>query len=193
MQGTGAGAGAGAGAGSSLQLLSDRYDLSCQVTQLDMMRKLWRQEQQQRFASDAAVNAAKNQSSRLWKELIQSEDRVAKLEDTTSLLRLEIDDMKAKELSQRDYATMELVELQELETELQGKLSSIREAIQKRIREEVVKSEQRLCVVCQEAEKAVLLLPCRHLCLCQGCASKPELQLCPLCRTPFTEKLDVYS
>ncbi|OAY72846.1 putative BOI-related E3 ubiquitin-protein ligase 2 [Ananas comosus] len=36
------------------------------------------------------------------------------------------------------------------------------------------------CKACGDGEACVLLLPCRHLCACEGCAA--ELAACPVCR-----------
>ncbi len=47
------------------------------------------------------------------------------------------------------------------------------------------------CVVCLEAAPAVVLLPCKHLCLCAGCA--PHLANCPVCRTPAASQMTVYA
>jgi hypothetical protein len=49
------------------------------------------------------------------------------------------------------------------------------------------------CVICREQQKAVLLLPCRHLCLCQGCSHKHELPSCPVCRTHVVERMRIYT
>ncbi|KAE8692226.1 putative Ubiquitin carboxyl-terminal hydrolase family protein [Hibiscus syriacus] len=40
----------------------------------------------------------------------------------------------------------------------------------------------RLCRNCGEEESCVLLLPCRHLCLCTVCGSR--LLICPICKSP---------
>ncbi len=53
--------------------------------------------------------------------------------------------------------------------------------------------EQRLCVICQEKEKSVVLIPCRHLCLCADCANHEQLKLCPLCRRQIESKFVVFS
>jgi hypothetical protein len=50
-----------------------------------------------------------------------------------------------------------------------------------------------MCVVCQEREKTTLLMPCRHLCLCSGCAARTELKSCPLCRCDIVDRIPVYS
>jgi hypothetical protein len=55
------------------------------------------------------------------------------------------------------------------------------------------KNEERMCVVCLESQKSVLLLPCRHLCLCGECSSRPEVTKCPICRQTIYEKLVVYA
>ena len=39
----------------------------------------------------------------------------------------------------------------------------------------------RLCRNCRKEESCVLLLPCRHLCLCTVCGS--SLHICPICKS----------
>jgi len=55
--------------------------------------------------------------------------------------------------------------------------------------------EERRCVVCQDDKKAVLLLPCRHLCTCDSCwkellrTSGPS---CPVCRQEVREAVTAF-
>ncbi|XP_042478753.1 BOI-related E3 ubiquitin-protein ligase 1-like [Macadamia integrifolia] len=46
------------------------------------------------------------------------------------------------------------------------------------------------CKVCRVNEVCILLLPCRHLCLCKDCESK--LNFCPLCHYSKLYSMEVY-
>ncbi|CAM6040598.1 unnamed protein product, partial [Sphagnum compactum] len=50
--------------------------------------------------------------------------------------------------------------------------------------------EQRTCRVCRCNDVSILLLPCRHLCLCKECESR--LDACPLCRSLKNASVQVY-
>ena len=43
-----------------------------------------------------------------------------------------------------------------------------------------------LCVVCQEGERSVVLVPCGHAALCADCA--PACAACPICRADVAER-----
>ncbi|OQR92650.1 hypothetical protein ACHHYP_03372 [Achlya hypogyna] len=47
------------------------------------------------------------------------------------------------------------------------------------------------CVVCLSATKNVLLLPCKHLCLCASC-SQQITEVCPLCKGKIEAKTTVF-
>ncbi|OAY85907.1 putative BOI-related E3 ubiquitin-protein ligase 3 [Ananas comosus] len=47
------------------------------------------------------------------------------------------------------------------------------------------------CRACGDAEACVLLLPCRHLCLCRACESKSDA--CPLCHVPKNASLQIFT
>jgi hypothetical protein len=54
--------------------------------------------------------------------------------------------------------------------------------------------ENKLCVVCQDRNKCVILLPCRHLCLCTQCSIiiKREHGKCPMCRQDARRTMKIY-
>jgi E3 ubiquitin-protein ligase MGRN1 len=49
------------------------------------------------------------------------------------------------------------------------------------------------CVICLTDIRNVLLLPCRHLCICGSCAENLKFQSanCPICRIPFRALLQM--
>lgn len=54
--------------------------------------------------------------------------------------------------------------------------------------------ESKLCIVCQDRNKCVIILPCRHLCLCMECCSiiQREHRSCPVCRQNVGRTMKVY-
>lgn len=58
--------------------------------------------------------------------------------------------------------------------------------------------DKRKCVICQDQIKSVLILPCRHMCMCVLCAGQIVKsrtigrRVCPLCRTRITKVMNVY-
>lgn len=55
-------------------------------------------------------------------------------------------------------------------------------------------SADALCVICQERQKCVLTLPCRHVCLCTECCMRlyGYQRTCPICRTFIYHSVTVY-
>lgn len=53
-----------------------------------------------------------------------------------------------------------------------------------------------LCVICWNDKKTIVLLPCRHLCLCLSCSKKLqtniEKSICPICRNDVENFLEVF-
>jgi hypothetical protein len=49
------------------------------------------------------------------------------------------------------------------------------------------------CVVCMSELRDTMVLPCRHLCLCNPCAEVLRFQsnFCPICRAPFSSLLQI--
>lgn len=90
--------------------------------------------------------------------------------------------------------TLSLPHCKQLDQELRVVLSEISKRKEYLISEALQsQAEQRLCVICAEREKTVVLLPCRHLCLCDVCSSYDSMVNCPLCRKDIDHKISVYS
>ncbi|XP_073005569.1 probable BOI-related E3 ubiquitin-protein ligase 2 [Typha latifolia] len=51
------------------------------------------------------------------------------------------------------------------------------------------REEKKVCKNCGGDEPSVLLLPCRHLCVCAACG--PVVRLCPVCRFPHNGAVHV--
>ena len=52
-----------------------------------------------------------------------------------------------------------------------------------------------LCVVCMEREKNMLLLPCRHICMCKACTDKivdGDSAQCPVCRERVVDSFEAF-
>lgn len=50
--------------------------------------------------------------------------------------------------------------------------------------------ESRSCKMCRVNEVCMVMLPCRHLCLCKGCESK--LSMCPLCHSSKLISIEIF-
>ena len=60
-----------------------------------------------------------------------------------------------------------------------------------------LEKDKRLCVICQDNIKNILLMPCRHVCICRQCLREIRqgrlgLLQCPLCRTHIETSLEVF-
>lgn len=59
--------------------------------------------------------------------------------------------------------------------------------------------DKNLCVVCQTEEKNIVVMPCRHMCMCKSCCTqlfriqRYARKTCPLCRHTITSTLEIYA
>ena len=141
--------------------------------------------------ADAKVDMLKDQNTTLLAELSATTAEV-------SSLLLERDELQATadRLCGRPSALegITLEECTDLERLLKFSLESLEARKATLIKEALgQQKEQRLCVVCQASEKSVVLLPCRHMCLCDVCSTHEQLTHCPLCRRPIAHRISVYS
>ena len=49
------------------------------------------------------------------------------------------------------------------------------------------------CVICMSAARDTTALPCRHMCMCHGCANalKTQTNKCPICRNEIESLLHI--
>lgn len=88
------------------------------------------------------------------------------------------------------FAQKSLAELVALEEEVKRALCRIETA--KKLAASNLQ-EERVCVICKESPKCVLLMNCRHLCVCKECGHHNSLVQCPLCRETITERINVFA
>jgi len=93
-------------------------------------------------------------------------------------------------LHQGSLSKMSIDELESIEEKLRVILDLVITAKTNKLSQQ---AENRSCVICQEEPKTVLLMPCRHLCVCNACSNNHHLQKCPLCRNEITERITVFS
>jgi len=62
------------------------------------------------------------------------------------------------------------------------------------LREVEREREDKLCVVCQDREKCIMILPCRHLCICENCQVplRTHRNTCPICRRGVKQMIKAY-
>jgi hypothetical protein len=62
------------------------------------------------------------------------------------------------------------------------------------VRENIDKeTENNSCVVCLDAPKTMVLMPCKHLVLCDSCGNDNNMISCPMCRVAITSRFHVFS
>jgi hypothetical protein len=165
------------------------YDLQARIIQLE--------KQLQTAASEAEVSrihleesvvesmVAARECVTLKEKLLSANENMVQLEQELTVLRA--DDEALREIT-------EVAECDKLEQYLKASLSRYENHKAMLINKMVENNteESRLCVVCQSAEKSVVLLPCRHVCLCRGCANNEQVKDCPLCRIHIQDKIAVF-
>ena len=56
-------------------------------------------------------------------------------------------------------------------------------------------TDETLCVLCMDAPKDHIIIPCGHQCVCEACAEKlkkARKALCPFCRVPINATFKVF-
>ena len=56
----------------------------------------------------------------------------------------------------------------------------------------LLKDEDFKCIVCYDRPKNAILKNCMHLCLCTVCEAKFQKKVCPICRNPYSEIVEIF-
>lgn len=126
--------------------------------------------------------------SQLRLQLYQAKYALNEVMKDRDELKVELDKFKPLFGNKEDdsLAHKSLNELQTLERQVKMALDRIEKAKQNL-------EEEKLCVICRENPKVMLIMPCRHLCVCEECGHRVELDRCPLCRIVIAERFSVFS
>ena len=122
------------------------------------------------------------------KELYQAKFALNELMQERDSLKNELAILSGDNESDLSHKT--LAELNSLEVQVKRALDRIIKA------KEMASSnmeEERVCVICKENSKNVLLMPCRHMCVCGSCGFLDVLVQCPLCREQISERIKVFA
>ena len=138
--------------------------------QLQQMRQLAHTQSIELYQAKFALN-----------EALQEQDTLEKKLEDMKLMYGHDDDT--------NLGNKSLAELTAMEEKLRKSLDRITKT-----KEIVTNSleEERTCVICRENPKTVLLMTCRHLCVCSECGQREGLDRCPLCREIITERINVF-
>ena len=93
-------------------------------------------------------------------------------------------DKEKLEIKLEESLLMLQVERQQLTQETQN--------FQKLKKELEKEKDEKLCGICQDQIKTIVLLPCHHLCLCGLCLNRKKWKKCPICRVRVQSNMDVY-
>ena len=120
----------------------------------------------------------------------QSKEYATCLGDIQQLQRqLEATEMQLKEQSHKLKQQIECFqELEENIEKLQQECDNLKSS-NLNFQEE---KDEKLCAICQDKVKTILLLPCQHLCLCKKCFDKKRWGQCPICRQGVESSMEVH-
>ena len=110
----------------------------------------------------------------------EAEAAAAEAEAAAALERLRLEERRAA-LQERQAALA--LELQQMDAQL-GVMAPASQV-----------EEEALCVVCMDARKQHVMVPCMHVCVCEACAQRlldARTPHCPVCRTPVDHSTRVF-
>ena len=161
----------------------------------------------EKYGNTDSVEALRLKKRKLEKDKRELQEKNLKVNNDLLDSRKRIRDLETDSIfyvgEQTSYGSMNLCQLKEAKKKIKLRLNDIEEARKRAnsqlvvvdVREdelEAAAAEERLCVVCKEEAKKIVLMPCRHCCLCRACADNPLLKKCPLCRESVVSKNEIF-
>lgn len=176
--------------------LEERFQLDKQKSELQqrIMASDW-----ERYMEITQENEMLKQERKiLLSALSEKEIEVTNL--SSSIESLEIQNLSFVDEDEsflRKYSNENLNSLQTRVEQVSTKSHLVQREMMRRLEEEksllknTVSScrDDKLCVICQDLEKDVLFLPCKHICVCNNCKLKLEPYRCPMCKTDIRSYL----
>jgi len=97
------------------------------------------------------------------------------------------DERERQEEKRRNYQLM----VERATRRRRGSTDSVEDQLLREVERE---REDKLCVVCQDREKCIMILPCRHLCICENCQEplRTHRNTCPICRKGVKQMIKAY-
>lgn len=118
----------------------------------------------------------------------QSKEHTICLQDIQQLQKqLEATEMQFKEQSHKLKQRTEY--FQELEENIE-KLQQVCDNLKLSNLNFQEEKDEKLCAICQDQVKTILLLPCQHMCLCKKCLNKKKWEQCPICRQDVESSME---
>jgi hypothetical protein len=131
-----------------------------------------------------------------FSDLDDAKNQMKDIQERVCLQAARIDQLTGKPGAVEARCTS-IGDCQELVDEMKQALAVVESRKQELIKRETVAKEGMLlgilCTICLDKNRSVVLMPCRHLCLCEACAGLRQLRDCPICRQRITCKIVVFT
>ena len=126
-------------------------------------------------------------------ELLDSNAKSGALSDALALAKVRLEDALIEQRAAQKEAALDTAEHEFVALAL-SQPEARNHSDEAAMRPEPDQNESALCVVCISNPKTVLLLPCRHMCVCPTCYDSilRVEPLCPLCRAHVETHIEVF-
>lgn len=106
--------------------------------------------------------------------------QIDELQTMNAFLEQQIQDKDAAHKDETDRLSLQLVAANQDVIDRDQTIAQLRAA------------SQNMCIICLEARKAVVLVPCGHFCFCTSCSGNYSSKVCPACRRAIESKVTLF-